>query len=42
MLDKSPRFLIIESMQAQPQSNGGLNVNIRLDTFIREAPGGKP
>jgi type IV pilus assembly protein PilO len=42
MLDKSPRFLIIESMQAQPQANGGLNVNIRLDTFIREALGGKP
>jgi type IV pilus assembly protein PilO len=36
MLDKSPRFLIIESMQATPMANGALNVTIRLDTFIRE------
>lgn len=42
LLDKSPRFLIIESLQAAPQqTNAGdqLNVAIKLDTFIREAPG---
>jgi len=41
MLDKSQRFLIIDSMQASPQSNGSLNVNIKLDTFVRQAGGGK-
>jgi len=41
MLDKSPRFLIIDSMQASPQSNGALNVNLRLDTFVRQTAGGK-
>lgn len=37
LLDKSPRFLIIESMQATPQTSGALAVTIKLDTFIREA-----
>jgi len=41
LLDKSPRFLIIESMQAQPQATGGLSVTIKLDTFVREAANGK-
>jgi Tfp pilus assembly protein PilO len=41
MLDKSQRFLIIDSMQASPQSNGALNVNLRLDTFVRQTGGGK-
>ena len=41
MLDKSPRFLIIDSMQASPQSNGALNVNLRLDTFVRQTASGK-
>jgi Tfp pilus assembly protein PilO len=36
MLDRSPRFLIVDSLQAQPQSSGALSVTIRLDTFIRE------
>jgi type IV pilus assembly protein PilO len=40
-LDKSPRFLIIESMQASPQSTGALSVSLKLDTFIRQAAGGK-
>jgi Tfp pilus assembly protein PilO len=42
LLDKSPRFLIIESMTAAPQpSNAGdlLSVGIKLDTFVREQPG---
>ncbi|HKW99321.1 MAG TPA: type 4a pilus biogenesis protein PilO [Bryobacteraceae bacterium] len=37
MLDRSPRFLIIESMQATPQPSGVLGVNVKLDTFVREA-----
>lgn len=40
LLDKSPRFLIIESMQASPQQNGQvLNVSLKLDTFVKEQPG---
>jgi len=42
LLDKSPRFLIIESLTAAPQqSNTGdlLSVTIKLDTFVRELPG---
>jgi len=42
LLDKSPRFLIIESLMAAPQqSNAGdlLSVTIKLDTFVREEPG---
>jgi Tfp pilus assembly protein PilO len=41
LLDKSQRFLIIDSLQASPQSNGALNVNIKLDTFVRQTAGGK-
>jgi Tfp pilus assembly protein PilO len=41
MLDKSSRFLIIDGMQAAPQSNGALSVTVKLDTFIQEARGGK-
>ena len=37
MLDKSQRFLIIESLQAQPQANGTLSLTLKLDTFVREA-----
>jgi hypothetical protein len=42
LLDRSPRFLIIESLMAAPQqSNAGdlLSVSIKLDTFVREQPG---
>jgi Tfp pilus assembly protein PilO len=40
LLDKSPRFLIIESMVAAPQQNGQkLNVSLKLDTFVTEKPG---
>ncbi|HVN05866.1 MAG TPA: hypothetical protein VMT86_15700 [Bryobacteraceae bacterium] len=47
LLDKSPRFLIIESLTAAPQqTNTGdlLNVSIKLDTFVREeaAESGNP
>ena len=42
LIDKSERFLIIESMQAAaPQQQGGqrLNVTLKIDTFVKEAPG---
>jgi Tfp pilus assembly protein PilO len=40
LLDKSPRFLIIENMQASPQaSTGMLTVSFRLDTFVRAEAG---
>ena len=40
LLDKSPKFLIIESMQASPQQAGAvLNVSLKLDTFVRESIG---
>lgn len=39
LLDKSPRFLIIENMVAAPQQSGpNLNVSFKLDTFVREQP----
>jgi len=40
LLDKSPQFLIIESMVASPQQSGQLlNVNLRLDMFVKEEAG---
>jgi Tfp pilus assembly protein PilO len=40
LVDKSNRFLIIESMNAVPQQNGpNLNVALKIDTFIKEHPG---
>jgi Tfp pilus assembly protein PilO len=37
LVDKSPRFLIIESMVAAPQQTGQiLNVTIKVDTFVKE------
>lgn len=40
LLDKSQRFLIIESMVAAPQQNSNtLNVSLKMDTFVREASG---
>jgi hypothetical protein len=40
LLDKSQRFLIIESMQASPQQGGQLlTVSLKLDTFVRDASG---
>ena len=40
LLDRSPRFLIIESMTATPQTSGNnLTVTFKLDTFVREQPG---
>jgi type IV pilus assembly protein PilO len=45
LLDKSPRFMIIESLQAAaPQQQGGqaLNVALKIDTFVKSAPGVTP
>jgi type IV pilus assembly protein PilO len=42
LVDKSPRFLIIESMQAAaPQAQGGqsLNVTLKFVAFIKDLPG---
>jgi len=40
LLDRSPRFLIIESLVASPQQNGQmLTVSLKLDSFVKEAPG---
>lgn len=40
LVDKSNRFLIIESLVAAPQQNGpNLNVALKIDTFIKERPG---
>ena len=48
MVDKSPRFLIIENMtvvspqQQQAAQNQNVNVALKLDTFVREKPGATP
>jgi type IV pilus assembly protein PilO len=40
-IDRSPRLLIIESMNAAPQQNGGtLSVAMRMNTFVRASDGG--
>lgn len=39
-LDRSPRFLIIDSMQAAPQATGEqLSVNIKLAAFVKDDTG---
>jgi Tfp pilus assembly protein PilO len=39
LLDKSPRFLIIEGMQASPQQGGTLlTVSLKLDAFVKDSP----
>jgi type IV pilus assembly protein PilO len=35
-LDKSKRFLIIETLTATPQQNGMLQVTLKLNTFIKD------
>jgi hypothetical protein len=40
LVDKSQRFLIIESITASPEQGGQLlNVSVKLDTFVKDAPG---
>ena len=36
LMDRSQRFLIIESLTVAPQSTGNLQVVIKLDTFVRD------
>jgi hypothetical protein len=41
LLDRSPRFLIIESMQVAPQPKGDvLNTNLKLHVFVKEDQSG--
>jgi hypothetical protein len=41
LLDRSPRFLIIENMVAAPQQGGqNLSVSLKLDAFVKDLPGG--
>ena len=41
LLDKSRRFIIIESLQAAPQQGANtLNISIRVNTFVRGDSGG--
>jgi Tfp pilus assembly protein PilO len=45
LLDKSPRFMIIENLQAAaPQQQGGQNlaVSLKIDTFVKDIPGATP
>ncbi len=35
-LDKSQRLLIVESLQATPQTSGLLNITLKLQTYVRE------
>jgi Tfp pilus assembly protein PilO len=48
MVDKSPRFLIVEHMtvvspqQVQKGQNQNVNVALKLDTFVREPAGATP
>ncbi|MBI2680652.1 MAG: type 4a pilus biogenesis protein PilO [Candidatus Solibacter usitatus] len=39
-LDRSNRFLIIQSLQAAPQPSGVLSVNLKVDIFVRQPAGG--
>ena len=38
-LDKSSRLLVVESLQATPQSTGVLNVQLKLQTYVRDTGG---
>ena len=40
LVDKSERFLILESLVAAPQQNGqNLSVALKIDTFVKDRPG---
>jgi type IV pilus assembly protein PilO len=39
LIDRSPRFLIIESMQAAPQPKGDVDVNLKLNVFVKDDSG---
>jgi hypothetical protein len=43
MLDRSPRFLLIDSLQVAPQPKGDiLNATVKLNTFIKDDQGAQP
>lgn len=43
LLDRSPRFLILDSLQAAPQQSGMLlNINMKLNCFVRGEAGTEP
>jgi Tfp pilus assembly protein PilO len=36
-IDRSPRLLIIEALNAAPEQSGGtLNISMKIDTFVRD------
>jgi Tfp pilus assembly protein PilO len=41
LLDRSPRFLIIESLQVSPQAKGDIySITTKLNAFVHDVPGG--
>ncbi len=41
LIDRSPRFLLIESLQVAPEAKGdSLTVTFKLNAFVLDAPGG--
>jgi hypothetical protein len=36
LIDRSPRFMIIEGLSASPQSNGNLQITVKLNTFVKD------
>lgn len=39
LIDRSPRFIIIESMQAAPQPKGDVvNTNLKMHVFVKDGP----
>ncbi|MEO8050499.1 MAG: hypothetical protein ABI833_08810 [Acidobacteriota bacterium] len=41
-IDRSPRLLIIEALNAAPQQTGGtLNISMKIDTFVRDDESGQ-
>ncbi len=41
-IDRSPRLLIIEALNAAPQQAGGtLNISMKIDTFVRDGGSGQ-
>jgi hypothetical protein len=40
LLDRSPRFLIIEGLQVAPEAKGdSLTVGVKLNVFVKDKPG---
>ncbi len=41
LIDKSPRLLIIDTLQAAPQAGAGLHVSMKLDAFVKSEASGE-